>query len=76
MIRTALLSLALVALTGTAFAQASSTSMASDAGMSASSSATKAPVKHHHKKHVKKAASSSMASDAGMAAPASDAASK
>ena len=74
MIRNTLLAIALVALTGTAFAQASG-SMASDSGMmaSSSSSATKAPAKkHHHKKHVaKKAAASPMASDAGMASPAS-----
>jgi hypothetical protein len=78
MIRKTLLALALVAVTGTAFAQASG-SMASDSGMAASpaASTTKAPAKHHHKKHVaKKAAASPMASDSGMAAPASDASGK
>jgi hypothetical protein len=66
-IRTSLLALALVALTGTAFAQ-SSGSMASDAGMSAPAASSAAPAKkHHHKKHhAKKAAASSMASDSGM----------
>ncbi|HEY2347265.1 MAG TPA: hypothetical protein VGH80_15550 [Xanthomonadaceae bacterium] len=64
--RKILIALALAALTGTAFAQASG-SMASDSGMMAASSAApaKAPAKHHHKHHAKKAApaaSSSMAS--------------
>lgn len=66
-----LIALALVALTGTAFAQASG-SMASDAGtMAASSSAAPAPAKHHHhhRHHAKKAAASA-ASDAGMASDA------
>ena len=69
MIRKTLLALALVAFTGTAFAQASG-SMASDNGMSAASSAAPAKKHHHKKHHHKKAAAASMASDAGMASPA------